>query len=311
VTLPARQRHAVDCLCDDCHDDPDAMLARADAAAAARLRAAEREHDRQEREAKQRADRDAAMRRAAAVWRGLARRHATGETYLREQRGLDVELLVDLRVVRFDQAGDPHVALHSSAGDVVNVVPRRIDVGWICAVDGCATLTRGRRRCWKCNADLGGCKPGPKTPGLKDAPTAGTLVGHLQQLKARTTVIVTEGVVDTLTARCAWPGPSFVVLGAHGVGNFALVARYAARFVAQREGKLLLVGHNDVARPNPQTGVLEPGAGVVALDQAMHAALEEGLVGSTAAGKPKCRVAALAYGPHKDLNDAYRAGWRP
>lgn len=248
-------------------------------------------------------------RRAAAIWQECARACPwAGEKYLREQRGLDVEQLVRRDLVRFGQGhGDPYVALYSSLGQVVNVVARRIDVGRICPA--CHVLTRGADRCWRCSGSLDGAEPGPKTPGAKDAPTAGTLVGHLQQLRPGGTAVVVEGVIDSLTAALAWPDA--VILGAHGVGNYPLVAGYAARHVRDRAAHLFLVAHNDPPRRDPATGDTRPGIGQAAADEAMRLAIEEGLVTTDGGGEPVCRVRAVDIGGHKDLNDAWRAGWRP
>jgi hypothetical protein len=129
----------------------------------------------------------------------------------------------------------------------------------------------------------------PKTPGLYACPTAGTLLGAVSQIAAGRPVVVTEGVADTLTAAIAWPGA--VVLGAHGADNLPAVVRVAAPRCASAEVPLLLVPHNDTA-------------GYTAALAAAKLAVEAGLSarrGSLHVVKHRC----------KDLNDAWRAGWRP
>jgi hypothetical protein len=223
----------------------------------------------QELQAADKAKRQAAAKvRARIWWADLHRSSGPGGRYLTEQRGLDVQQLIDRDLVRFGAAGDVYVALWSSTGTVVNVVKRVLEPG-----------------------------DGPKVLGLKDAPALGTLVGHLQQLRVGTTAVVTEGVIDSLTAALAWPDA--VILGAHGAGNFATIVAYASRYLHERNGRLLLPAHHDRA-------------GQDALDAAMHRALEAGMVVAGADGEPDCRVHVVDFGAeHKDLNDAWRAGWRP
>lgn len=240
--------------------------------------AVQRHRDRM-REAEQRAAVEKEQRQAAAKerartwWAGLFRSHDVGRRYLRDRRGLDVDQLIERQLVRFGDRGDVYVALRSSTGGVINVVRR--------------VLTPG---------------DGPKVLGLKDAPALGTLVGHLQQLRAGTTAVVTtavvtEGVIDSLTAALAWPDA--VILGAHGAGNYATIVAYASRFLHERRGRLLLPAHHDRA-------------GEAALDDAMHCALEAGMVCADIAGEPEARVHVVNFGAeHNDLNDAWRAGWRP
>jgi hypothetical protein len=219
-------------------------------------------------EEKKRADRERAIKHAAAVWLQLSSRSFRGENYLRDQRGLDAEHLAELDVVRFGQSGDPFVALRSSKGEILNCVRRVIDP-----------------------------RPdGPKVVGLPGCPTAGTLVGALPELRQGARVVITEGVIDTLTAYIAWPDA--IVLGAHGVSRYAMIVGVVAPLVVARSGELLLVGHDDQV-------------GRDALDESMKLAIEAGLVTIGAGGEPRCSVRVVAIGGAKDLNDAYRAGWRP
>lgn len=252
-------------------DDFPAVLARAaeiagvgpctlDPAARA-ARAAQYRREREHREAEERASRAArdraAVPRATDYWSSLATRNPRGEAYLRERGVLDV---LDFNTVRFDPRhdGSPAIALHTRDGQIRNVVRRRMP-------------------------ELGE----PKTPGLPKCPTAGTLVGSLIQISG--TVVVTEGMVDTLTAQLAWPDAT--VLGAHGAGNLTAIVRAVAPLVSRGGGRLLIAPHNDPA-------------GRAACSVAGRAAIEAGL--SAAGGS-----LTLVCHHEKDLNDAWRAGWRP
>lgn len=239
----------------------------ADPAAVARAAERRRELEAKLAAAKQ-AERERAVQRSCAVWNDISERNFRGETYLRDQRGLDVESLVARGLVRFGQVGDPFVALFSSKGRVINCVRRVIDP-----------------------------RPdGPKVVGLPGCPTAGTLVGKLTELTEGRRVVVTEGLIDTLTACLVWPNA--LVLGAHGVSRYAMIVGVVAPLVVARSGELLLVAHNDQV-------------GRDALDESMKLAIEAGLVTLDAGGEPKCSVRAVGLDGAKDLNDAYRAGWRP
>lgn len=208
--------------------------------------------------AAQRAARDrAAVPRATGYWATLSADHCRGLEYLAE-RGLSAAA----EICRFDlrHGGSPAIPLRTSSGQIRNVVRRRLP-------------------------ELGE----PKTPGLKDCPTSGTLLGAVAAIRKNTPVIVTEGLADTITAALAWPGA--VVLGAHGAGNLPTVVRVAAPAVVRHGTRMLLVPHNDRAGR---------GASV----DAGRAALEAGL--SVSGGT----LAVIRHG-EKDLNDAWRAGWRP
>ena len=215
----------------------------------------------------------AAIRMAAKAWGELGRHHQVGARYLELQRGLDVAQLIERNLVRFGQAGDPFVALWSSGGGVRNIV----------------------RRCLTGDT---------KVLGYAGAPTSGTLVGRLCDLTRGRLVVLTEGVVDTLTACLAWPDA--LVLGAHGAAEMPKIARAVAPRVASCGGELLICGHND---PDQKHGAA--GVGQQRADEAMQLAIEAGLVGTNAGGEPITRVKHVAFGAHKDLNDAYVAGWRP
>jgi hypothetical protein len=200
-----------------------------------------------------------AVPRATGYWSELPTRHPAGEAYLRIRGVIDV---LERDVVRFDPRhdGSPAIALYTSRGEIRNVVRRRMP-------------------------ELGE----PKTPGLPQCPTAGTLVGQLLQLTNGGTAAVTEGMIDTLTAQLAWPDA--ITLGAHGAGNLAAIVRAVAPMVARQHGRLLIVPHNDAA-------------GSAAGAMAGRAAIDAGL---------DARSGSLVIVQHrcKDLNDAWRAGWRP
>lgn len=224
-------------------------------------RAARRDRLRREREQRIAADKQrradqakAAVPMATQYWEDLDRRDPRGEEYLR-QRGVLGAL--DLGLVRFDN-GSPAIALHTRAGEIRNVVRRRLP-------------------------ELGE----PKTPGLLACPTAGTLIGSIASIGSD--VVVAEGVADTLTAVLAWPGAT--VLGAHGAGNITTIVRAAAPLIAKSGRRLLLVPHND-------------SAGKEACIVAGHAAVELGL------SQKRGSLVVVKHG-EKDLNDAWRRGWRP
>lgn len=194
---------------------------------------------------------------ATRYWEQLATRDPHGEAYLRIRGVVDV---LERGVIRFDprHSGSPAIALHTSRGEIRNVVRRR-------------------------PPELGE----PKTPGLSQCPTAGTLVGSL--LAVGPVTVVTEGMIDTLTAPLAWRDAT--VLGAHGAHNLAAIVRAAAPLVARRGGKMVIAPHNDAA-------------GIAACAVAGQAAVDAGL---------DVRAGSLEFAsyPAKDLNDAWRQGWRP
>lgn len=123
-----------------------------------------------------------------------------------------------------------------------------------------------------------------KTPGLAACPTAGTLLFSVTQIVGGLPVLVTEGVADTLTAALAWP--TGAILGAHGADNLPAIVRVAAPLCRARGAPMYIVPHDDA-----------PGERV--LRQAMELA--------EAAGIAPIVVRTGA----KDLNDAWRNGWRP
>jgi len=227
-------------------------------------RAARREQWRRERLAAEKAERAkraeleaSAVPRATRYWASLVPAHRSGLEYL-AMRGLEAAA----PLVRFDlhHGGSPAIPLHTSTGEIRNVVRRRLP-------------------------ELGE----PKTPGLPQCPTAGTLLGKLNDVRRGRATIVTEGVADTITAALAWPDA--VVLGAHGACNLPIVVSAAAPRCSAVGAQLFLVPHNDRA-------------GREACTEAGRLAVELGL--SLQAGT----LAIVKHGA-KDLNDAWRDGWRP
>ena len=221
----------------------------------ARRRAAE------DREREDRRARDAAaVPIATAYWGDLPTSDKRGFDYLAERRVSDVVLSEG--VIRFDpkHAGSPAIALYGRGGDIRNVVARRLP-------------------------ELGE----PKTPGLYQCPSAGTFINAVCQIDRDRDVVLTEGVMDSITARVAWRAA--IVLGAHGADNLPKIAKLAAPAVALASTRMILVPHQD--RRGFETAMA-----------ACRFAVEAGL--SLGRGT----LAILKTGA-KDLNDAWRQGWRP
>ncbi len=218
---------------------------------------------RAESEASERIARDAleiaAVPTATAYWAGLAAKHERGAEYLFDRGVADVARFAD--TVRFDprHGGSPAVALFTRTGEIRNVVSRRVP-------------------------ELGE----PKTPGLYQCPSAGTLINAVCQIVDGCDVVLTEGVMDSITARIAWP--SALVLGSHGAGNLPKVAEVAAPEVARTRSRMLLVPHRDARGREASfaAGEMAIGAGL---------SLQRGSLRIVKHGE-------------KDLNDAWNAGWR-
>lgn len=129
----------------------------------------------------------------------------------------------------------------------------------------------------------------PKVLGLRACPTLGTFVDAVADIEHQRDVVLVEGMFDALTARLAWPAA--VVLGAHGANNLPKIAAAAAKRIKLAHARLLLVPHNDAA-------------GVKAMTAAGRAAMAAGL-------RLDRELVVVDVGHVKDLNDAWRAGWRP
>lgn len=170
-------------------------------------------------------DRRIAIYRAVRIWREAPPRGGLGERYLRA-RGLDPAPLIAAGAVRFLH-GSPAVALYSSAGQVINVVTRKVDPG-----------------------------DGPKCPGLSGAPSRGTLVGRLDLARPGCRIVITEGVMDSLAAVLAWPGA--IVLGAHSWIHLEAIGQAVAKLVINPE--VIIVPHRDPPSKDAPKGVGYKGA---------------------------------------------------
>ena len=117
----------------------------------------------------------------------------------------------------------------------------------------------------------------------------GTYVGSLDEIGPSRDVVLVEGFCDALTAALAWP--TAIVLGARSASDLPTIARYAAPFVARHGVRLLVISHRDDAGFN---------AARAAIAEAHNAGLR--LVSGT--------IGVIKH-PESDLNDSWRAGWRP
>lgn len=199
--------------------------------------------------------RDRQRSTASQEWSRLSKRSERGEGYL-QGRFLDAQQLVDLDAVRFSEHG-PTVAIR--------------------AQDGCPVSTATRRYDSK-----------PKVQALRGHSTEGTMIDSLQDICESRDVVITEGVVDSLTARIAWPLAT--ILGANGAGNVPKIVEQAIVRVKLAKTRLLLVPHDDEPgiRAVTHAGRIAIAAGIELDDQLVIVGL-----------------------PSKDLNDAWSQGWRP
>ena len=204
--------------------------------------------------------------KASMAWsrlRGLTRQGPrpwtpAGDAYIRS-RGLDPRRLIEEDYMRCSAVGDLCVGLYSYQGDLVNVA-RRV----IAPAEGEARMLVE-----------------------SDCPIVGSMVGRVQEITSADT-IVTEGIVDTLTAVQLWP--KGLALGAHCAGQLpALVAAAAVR-VKACGGRLLIVPDGD-------------DVGQRAAARAVDVAVDAGLVADQT-------LIIVDLGEHGDLNAAHVAGWR-
>lgn len=123
-----------------------------------------------------------------------------------------------------------------------------------------------------------------KVMTMRGCTTRGSMINAVSDIRSGSDVIVCEGVIDSLTARQAWPRA--VVLGANGAGNVPKIVETAILHIRIAGARLLLCPHDDV-----------PGhrSAIAAVGIAQAAGVEPELVEYTT----------------NDLNDAWRAGWRP
>lgn len=241
----------------------------------ARIRAERAAHHeaRARRAAEQRAAGEA---RVPGLWAALARRHPRGERYLAE-RGLDpIALRGCGDLVRYYRDGAPAVRLHSlEDGRPINIARRQID-----REPKVCTLSIAR--------ELG--LDEHEVDGSYS--TAGSLVGRIESVctigQGSDIAILVEGVTDTLAALLAFPG--CVVLGANGWRAMERVAAAVAPRLVEARGWLLVAVDDD-------------DQGVIGAGDAMRAAVEAGL-------ELDRSVRPIELGAHKDLADAWRAGWR-
>lgn len=236
--------------------------------------------------AKHRAEREDLARRAAderargeamlpELWESLPTHHRAGEAYL-AGRGLDPAALRDVVRYRRD-GGSPAVLLYALDGRPINICTRLIRP----TDDGTKHVTLSLARVLGIDEDdiVGGFS------------TRGTMIGRVSDIdpEGLDVAIVSEGIADTIAATLAFP--TCAVLGANGWGQMVHVAAAAAPRLVAARGWLLVAVHND------ERGI--EGAG-----EAMRAAVSAGLeLGRS--------VRAIEIGEHKDLADAWKAGWRP
>lgn len=208
-----------------------------------------------------------AARDAAAVpiatnhWNALATKSSAGFDYLCERRIGDAILVSDLVRYDLEHGGSPSVRLFTlDGGETCNVVSRRLPA-------------------------LGE----PKTPGLFACPTVGSLAGRVADIDKGKDVVVTEGVIDSVTACLVWP--KAIVLGAHGSGNLAKVVAAAATTASRTGSRVAIVPHQDKA--------------------GYDAALAACLAAHSAGLEMRLGTLVLVDHGHKDLNEAWQDGWRP
>lgn len=244
---------------------------------ARQVRRAQERADAKIREAREREAKLTQSRQiAASCWNDLSTSSTAGEAYI-ASRGLAA--LIGHPRIRYSRVGWPSVPLFYWDGSQINDATRRFDDASPIAFGDLPDVR------WPHIMREGD----PKSRGLKGCTTAGTLLGRLCDIAPYQSAVIAEGVFDSLTALLCWPAA--LVLGAHNAGTYATVARMAAPVVKAAQGRLLLVCDNDAA-------------GQAARDGALSAATAAGLVVGES-------VRVVDIGPHKDLNAAYQAGWRP
>jgi DNA primase len=129
----------------------------------------------------------------------------------------------------------------------------------------------------------------PKTPGLYKCPSLGTFIHTTADIVAGRDVVLVEGVFDSITAVLAWPNNT--VLGAHCGGNLPKIAVDVIPAVIKANVRLLIVPHQDKAGMREATA-----AGAIAINAGLS--IRRGTL-------------QIVKHPEKDLNDAWRGGWRP
>lgn len=168
--------------------------------------------------------------RSTEVWAAAWHRDARGGAYIRG-RGLGPLFGRD-DLVRFARpgafgrwtvGGEPVVPVRGLDGEVLSLQVRRFP-------EEVARDEEGA----------------PKIVTLPGCSTAGTLVGSVTEVRTGSTVIVTEGAIDSLTATLLWPAAA--VLGAVGASRVPFVIGHAARAVAAVGGREVRIAvHEDAA----------------------------------------------------------------
>jgi hypothetical protein len=239
--------------------------------ARSRAEHAARREERARRAADQRA---AAESRVPELWSALARRHPRGERYL-DERGLDpAALRARGDFIRYYRDGSPAVLLRSlDDGRPINIARRQID-----------------REPKVLTLDIA------RVLGLDESEvdgsfsTAGTLVGRVTEIDSEgvDVAVLVEGITDSIAAALAFD--TCAIVGANGWRQMSRVAAAVAPRLVEARGWLLVAVDND-----PQ--------GITGAGDAIGAAMDAGL----ALGES---VRAIELGEHRDLADAWRAGWR-
>ncbi|HET9893276.1 MAG TPA: hypothetical protein VFQ42_22550 [Mycobacterium sp.] len=239
---------------------------------------ARRRRDRQAAEAQRRADRAADQKR----WHVLSIEHATQHWNTLDtdhQPGLDylaergVVDAVGRGLVRFDHTdrGSVAIPLYDDDGQIANVIRRRLPQHCKTPDDRFRPLS---------------IQDGDRHRGLWARGSYGNPIGDVEPGRD---VVLTEGFFDAITAALAFPQAR--VIGARSATDLAGIARAVAPLVKQHGTRLLIVCHEDDAGYH----------GALAACREAHAA---GLrIGTGALAIVDCGAS--------DLNDAWRAGWRP
>jgi len=246
------------------------------------------------RAAREARDRRAAVERARgeamvpALWGALDRHHLRGERYL-AGRGVDPAALCSRGdVVRYYPDGSPAVQLHDlDTGRPINIIRRQID-----------------REPKILSLDLGDVLGTDGVVGTFI--TLGTLAGRVTDIDPDgvDVAVLVEGLTDSLAALLAFP--TCAIVGANGCYMMPRVAAaIAPRLVAARGCLLVTVDHD------------KRDQGAWGAARAMRAAESAGLVLAlrpleSGAGETELglSVRPIELGAHKDLADAWRAGWR-
>ncbi len=211
------------------------------------------------------------------LWDAARRDHVDrGEPYLDQRLGLAAAAELMARgAVRFRPSdGSPCVQINGfDSGEPINIATRQAGAAGdakVMTLDIKRTLAR---------RDV-----------IATHSTLGSLVGRVHEVDrdGLDVAVLTEGVMDTLAAVLAFP--SCAVVGANGWFRMEHVAAAVAPRVKDAGGVLLVVAHDDEQ-------------GECGGARALQVAIAAGLVVDES-------VLVVDIAPHKDLADAWRAGWR-